>query len=308
MPHVTPTQFVEVGHIIAVVDGIAKITGLENAFMGELILLKNINHNEPILSIALNLEENLLSTVILGNDTFIQQGDLAERTEKLMSINVDNGFGTLLPGHVIDSLGNFIDGTKTDLLTNLISRPIEVKAPGIIDRESVTEALQTGTLAIDSMIPIGCGQRELIIGDRQTGKTAIAIDAIINQEVLFNPIKKFSRPIDLSIYVAIGQKQSSIAQIVHKLNDLKAFNNTIVVAATAADPAPLQFLAPYAGATIGEYFRDYGYRVLIIYDDLSKQAVAYRQMSLLLRRPPGREACLAMFFIYILVCLNVQQK
>jgi F-type H+-transporting ATPase subunit alpha len=232
---------------------------------------------------ALNLETENVGVVIFGDDSNIKEGDLVKRTKSIVDVPV----GKSLLGRVVDGLGNPIDG-KGDIDKKANRRRVEIKAPGIIPRKSVSEPMQTGLKAIDSLIPVGRGQRELIIGDRQTGKTAIAIDTIINQREI-NKSNEESKKL-YCIYVAIGQKRSSVAQIVKTLEDAGAMDYTIVVAATASDPAPLQFLAPYTGCTMGEYFRDNGMHALIIYDDLSKQAVAYRQMSLLLRRPPGREA------------------
>ena len=259
----------EVGQVLSVGDGIARIYGLENVQAGEMIEFPG-----GVNGMALNLEEDNVGAVIFG--------DVVKRTKKILEVPI----GKSLLGRVVDGLGNPIDG-KGDIKFEEKSR-LEVKAPGIIQRKSVHEPVQTGIKAIDTLIPIGRGQRELIIGDRQTGKTAVAIDAIINQKEINegNDEKKKL----YCIYVAIGQKKSSVAQIVKVLEDKDALKYTIVVSATASDPAPLQFLAPYTGCTMGEYFRDNGMHALIIYDDLSKQAVSYRQMSLLLRRPPGREA------------------
>ena len=259
----------EIGTVISVGDGIARIYGLENAMAGELI---EFPHN--IRGMMLNLEEDNVGAAILGEDYKIKEGDVVKRTGKIVEVPV----GEALMGRVINALGIPVDG-KGPLETKT-TRRVEVKARGIVDRKPVKEPLQTGIKAIDAMIPIGRGQRELIIGDRQTGKTAVAIDTIINQkgQGVF------------CIYVAIGQKQSTVAQVVEKLKQFGAMDYTVVVAATASESAPLQFTAPYAGCTIGEHFRDNGKHALIIYDDLSKHAVAYRQLSLLLRRPPGREA------------------
>ncbi len=259
----------EVGTVISVGDGIARIYGLEKAMAGELL-----DFPGGITGMVLNLEEDNVGAAIFGSDYAIKEGDTVKRTGKIVEVPVGEG----LTGRVVDALGFPIDGQGP--IESAESRRVEIKAPGIVDRKSVHEPLQTGIKAIDAMIPIGRGQRELIIGDRQTGKTAIAIDTIINQKGL-----------DVfCIYVAIGQKQSTVAQIVEKLREHGAMDYTVVVAATASSPAPLQFLAPYTGCTIGEYFRDNAKHALIIYDDLSKHAVAYRQLSLLLRRPPGREA------------------
>ncbi|NPA24850.1 MAG: F0F1 ATP synthase subunit alpha [Deltaproteobacteria bacterium] len=259
----------ETGTILTVGDGIARIYGLENAMAGELLLFPH-----DIYGMVLNLEEDNVGAAIFGEDTEISEGDEVKRTGRIVEVPV----GEALLGRVVNALGQPIDGKGPIESDNF--RRVEIKAPGIVDRQSVHEPLQTGLKAIDSMVPIGRGQRELIIGDRQTGKTAVAIDTIINQ-----------RDTDVyCIYVAIGQKRSTVAQVVAKLEEYGAMEYTTVVAATASEPAPLQFISPYAGVTMGEYFRDNGKHALIIYDDLSKQAVAYRQLSLLLRRPPGREA------------------
>ena len=262
-------ELAEVGSIISVGDGIARIHGLEKVASGELLTFPN-----DIQGIALNLEEDSVGAVLMGETSLIKEGDIVKRTGRIAEIPV----GEALVGRVIDALGNPIDGAGPIASTEM--RRIEVKAPGIVKRKSVHEPLQTGIKAIDSMIPIGRGQRELIIGDRQTGKTAVAIDTIINQK---------GKGV-ICIYVAIGQKRSSVAQVVEKLRAHGAMEHTIVVAATASEPAPMPFLAPYTGATIGEFFRDSGRHALAVYDDLSKHAVAYRAISLLLRRPPGREA------------------
>jgi len=267
----------EVGQVLSVGDGIARIYGLENVQAGEMIEFPG-----GINGMALNLEQDNVGAVIFGDDRNIKEGDIVKRTKKILEVPI----GKSLLGRVVDGLGNPIDG-KGDIKFKEKSR-LEVKAPGIIERRSVYEPVQTGIKAIDTLIPIGRGQRELIIGDRQTGKTAIAIDTILNQKEINegnNEKKKL-----YCIYVAIGQKRSSVAHIVKILEDNDALKYTIVVSATASDPAPLQFLAPYTGCTMGEYFRDNGMHALIIYDDLSKQAISYRQISLLLRRPPGREA------------------
>ncbi|MEA3241544.1 MAG: F0F1 ATP synthase subunit alpha [Pseudomonadota bacterium] len=259
----------ETGTILTVGDGIARMYGLEKAMAAELLLFPH-----DIYGMVLNLEEDNVGAVIFGEDIEIKEGDEVKRTGKIVEVPVGKG----MLGRVVNSLGQPIDG-KGPLETDG-TRRVEIKAPGIVDRQSVNEPLQTGLKAIDSMVPIGRGQRELIIGDRQTGKTAVAIDAIINQ-----------RDTDVCcIYVAIGQKRSTVAQVVAKLEEYGAMEYTTVVASTASEPAPLQYLSPYAGVTMGEYFRDNGMHALIIYDDLSKQATAYRQLSLLLRRPPGREA------------------
>ena len=268
----------EVGQVLSVGDGIARVYGLDNVQAGEMV-----EFSGGIKGMALNLENDNVGVVIFGDDRTIKEGDVVKRTEAI----VDTPVGKNLLGRVVDALGNPIDG-KGDLDKKLERKRVDVKAPGIIPRKSVNQPMQTGLKAIDSLIPVGRGQRELIIGDRQTGKTAVAIDTIINQK----EINKSGEEKDklYCIYVAIGQKRSTVAQIVKSLEDAGAMEYTTIVSATASDPAPLQFLAPYTGCTMGEYFRDNGMHALIIYDDLSKQAVAYRQMSLLLRRPPGREA------------------
>ena len=268
----------EVGQVLSVGDGIARVYGLDNVQAGEMV-----EFSGGIKGMALNLEKDNVGVVIFGDDRSIKEGDVVKRTGAI----VDAPVGKNLLGRVVDALGNPIDG-KGDLDKKIERKRVDVKAPGIIPRQSVNEPMQTGLKAIDSLIPVGRGQRELIIGDRQTGKTAVAIDTIINQK----EINKSDSEKDklYCIYVAIGQKRSTVAQIVKSLEDAGAMDYTTIVSATASDPAPLQFLAPYTGCTMGEYFRDNGMHALIIYDDLSKQAVAYRQMSLLLRRPPGREA------------------
>ncbi|OGR29401.1 MAG: F0F1 ATP synthase subunit alpha [Desulfuromonadales bacterium GWD2_61_12] len=259
----------ETGTIISVGDGIARIHGLDKAMAGELLEFPG-----NIMGMVLNLEEDNVGAAILGEGHHIKEGDTVKRTERIVQVPV----GEALIGRVVDGIGLPIDGLG-DIKTETYSQ-VEIKAPGIVARKSVHEPMQTGLKAIDAMVPIGRGQRELIIGDRQTGKTAVALDTIINQKGQ-NVI---------CVYVAIGQKRSTVAQVVDKLKQFGAMDYTIVVAATASDPAPLQFIAPYTGVTMAEYFRDTGKHALIIYDDLSKQAVAYRQLSLLLRRPPGREA------------------
>ena len=268
----------EVGQVLTVGDGIARVYGLDNVQAGEMV-----EFSAGIKGMALNLEKDNVGVVIFGDDRSIKEGDIVKRTQAI----VDAPVGKNLLGRVVDALGNPIDG-KGDLDKKIGRKRVDVKAPGIIPRQSVNQPMQTGLKAIDSLIPIGRGQRELIIGDRQTGKTAVAIDTIINQK----EVNKSGEEKDklYCIYVAIGQKRSTVAQIVKTLEDAGAMEYTTIVSATASDPAPLQFLAPYTGCTMGEYFRDNGMHALIIYDDLSKQAVAYRQMSLLLRRPPGREA------------------
>jgi len=268
----------EVGQVLSVGDGIARVYGLDNVQAGEMVELTG-----GIKGMALNLESDNVGVVIFGDDRSIKEGDVVKRTGAI----VDTPVGKGLLGRVVDALGNPIDG-KGDLDKKLERKRVEVKAPGIIPRQSVNQPMQTGLKAIDSLIPIGRGQRELIIGDRQTGKTAVAIDTIINQKETNKSGEEKDKL--YCIYVAIGQKRSTVAQIVKSLEDAGAMEYTTIVSATASDPAPLQFLAPYTGCTMGEYFRDNGMHALIIYDDLSKQAVAYRQMSLLLRRPPGREA------------------
>jgi F-type H+-transporting ATPase subunit alpha len=268
----------EVGQVLSVGDGIARVYGLDNVQAGELVEFPG-----AIKGMALNLESDNVGVVIFGSDATIKEGDTVKRTGAIVDVPVGKG----LLGRVVDPLGNPIDGKGA--LSNVAERRrVDVKAPGIIPRKSVHEPVQTGLKAIDSLIPIGRGQRELIIGDRQTGKTAVAIDTIINQKPINAGTDEKAKL--YCIYVAIGQKRSTVAQLVKTLEDAGAMDYTIVVAATASEPAPLQFLAPFSGCAMGEYFRDNGMHALIIYDDLSKQAVAYRQMSLLLRRPPGREA------------------
>ncbi|ARD85947.1 F0F1 ATP synthase subunit alpha [Rickettsia bellii] len=271
------SELEEVGQVINVGDGIAKIYGLANVQSGEVVEFES-----GVKGLVLNLENDSVGAVIMGDDNQVQQGDKVKRTKEVLEVLV----GTALLGRVVDALGNPIDG-KGDIKSKEY-RHIEMKAPGIIDRASVSEPVQTGIKAIDSLIPIGRGQRELIIGDRQTGKTAIAIDTIINQKQAHSLNDEKDKI--YCIYVAIGQKRSSVAQIVKKLEDAGAMDYTIIVSATASEAAALQFVAPYAACSMGEYFRDNGKHALIIYDDLSKHAVAYRQISLLLRRPPGREA------------------
>jgi F-type H+-transporting ATPase subunit alpha len=271
-------QVSEVGEVLSVGDGIARVYGLDNVQAGEMVEFPG-----GIKGMALNLESDNVGCVIFGSDATIKEGDTVKRTGAIVEVPVGKG----LLGRVVDPLGNPIDG-KGELTNIAERRRVDVKAPGIIPRKSVHEPVQTGLKAIDTLIPIGRGQRELIIGDRQTGKTAVAIDAIINQKAVNAGTDEKAKL--YCIYVAIGQKRSTVAQIVKTLADAGALEYTIVVAATASEPAPLQFLAPFAGCAMGEWFRDNGMHALIIYDDLSKQAVAYRQMSLLLRRPPGREA------------------
>jgi len=274
----TESEISEVGQVLSVGDGIARIYGLDKVQAGEMVEFPG-----GIKGMALNLEEDNVGVVIFGDDHTIREGDTVKRTGKIVDVPI----GKELLGRVVDALGNPIDGKGP---INASERNlIEVKAPGIIPRKSVHEPMQTGIKAIDSLIPIGRGQRELIIGDRQTGKTAIIIDTILNQKKLNDAAANDSEKM-FCVYVAIGQKRSSVAQIVKTLEEKGALEYTIVVAATASEPAPIQFLAPYTGCTMGEYFRDRGMHAVIFYDDLTKQAVAYRQMSLLLRRPPGREA------------------
>jgi F-type H+-transporting ATPase subunit alpha len=262
-------EVAETGTIISIGDGIARIHGLDKAMAGELLEFPG-----GVSGMVLNLEEDNVGAAILGDFFHIKEGDTVKRTNRIVQVPV----GEALIGRVVDAIGQPIDG-KGPINTDKFGK-VEVKAPGIVQRKSVHQPMQTGLKAIDSMVPIGRGQRELIIGDRQTGKTAVALDTIISQK----------GGDVICIYVAIGQKRSTVAQVVDKLQTYGAMDYTIVVAATASEPAPLQFIAPYSGVTMGEYFRDSGRHALIIYDDLSKQAVAYRQLSLLLRRPPGREA------------------
>lgn len=259
----------EVGTVVKVGDGIAKIYGLDKCMSSELLEFPN-----EVFGMALNLEEDSVGAVLFGEDTLIKEGDIVKRTGKIMSVPV----GDALCGRVVNAIGQPIDG-KGPIETKE-NRIVDVVAPGIIDRQPVREPLQTGLKSVDAMIPVGRGQRELIIGDRQVGKTAIGIDAIINQK----------GGDVICIYVAIGQKRSNIVRVTKKLEEAGALDHTIIVAASASEPAPLQYIAPYTGCTMGEYFRDNGKHALIVYDDLSKQAIAYRQLSLLLRRPPGREA------------------
>jgi F-type H+/Na+-transporting ATPase subunit alpha len=267
----------EVGQVLSVGDGIARVYGLDKVQAGEMVEFPG-----GIKGMALNLETDNVGVVIFGEDRTIKEGDVVKRTGSIVDVPVGKG----LLGRVVDALGNPIDGKGP--IQAAERRRVEVKAPGIIPRKSVHEPMQTGLKALDALVPIGRGQRELIIGDRQTGKTAVALDTIINQKSV-NATDDESKKL-YCIYVAIGQKRSSVAQLMKTLADNGALEYSIIVAATASEPAPLQFLAPYAGCTMGEYFRDNGMHAVIVYDDLSKQAVAYRQMSLLLRRPPGREA------------------
>ncbi|REE00509.1 F0F1 ATP synthase subunit alpha [Marinoscillum furvescens] len=265
----------EVGTVLQVGDGVARIYGLTKAQAGELLEFEN-----GLRAMVLNLEEDNVGAVLLGDSTGVKEGDTVKRTDKIASIKVGDG----MSGRVVDTLGNPIDG-KGAIEGELFEMPIERKAPGVIYREPVSEPLQTGIKAIDSMIPVGRGQRELIIGDRQTGKTAVAIDTIINQKEFYDRGEAV-----YCIYVAVGQKASTVAGIQAALEKAGAMAYTTIVSAAASDPAPMQFFAPFAGAAIGEYFRDTGRPALVVYDDLSKQAVSYREVSLLLRRPPGREA------------------
>ena len=274
----TEAEAAEVGQVLSVGDGIARIYGLDKVQAGEMVEFPG-----GVMGMALNLEADNVGCVIFGDDRGIKEGDIVKRTKSIVDVPV----GPELLGRVLDGLGNPIDG-KGDLGTTKRS-VADVKAPGIIPRKSVHEPMQTGLKAIDSLIPVGRGQRELIIGDRQTGKTAIIIDTILNQKAVNDRAKDESEKL-YCVYVAIGQKRSTVAQVVKTLADRGALEYTIVVAATASEPAPMQFLAPYTACTMGEWFRDNGRHAVIFYDDLSKQAVAYRQMSLLLRRPPGREA------------------
>ena len=271
-------EVAEVGRVLSVGDGIARVYGLDQVQAGELV-----EFDGGVKGMALNLETDNVGVVIFGDDRGINEGDIVRRTSSIVDAPVGKG----LLGRVVDALGNPIDGKGP--LTDVNRNRVEVKAPGIMPRKSVHEPMQTGLKAIDSLIPIGRGQRELIIGDRQTGKTAIAIDTFINQKAVNDAAGDDSEKL-FCIYVAVGQKRSTVAQIVRSLEENGALEYSIVVAATASDPAPMQFLAPYTAAAMGEYFRDNGMHALVVFDDLSKQAVAYRQMSLLLRRPPGREA------------------
>jgi F-type H+/Na+-transporting ATPase subunit alpha len=273
----TDAEVSEVGTVLSVGDGIARIYGLDNVQAGEMV-----QFDGDVKGMALNLEADNVGVVIFGNDSAIREGDTCRRTGTIVDVPV----GKALLGRVVDGLGNPIDGKGPIETTE--RRRVEVKAPGIIPRKSVHEPVQTGLKALDALVPVGRGQRELIIGDRQTGKSAVALDTFINQRSA-NQGDDESQKL-YCIYVAIGQKRSTVAQIVRALEENGAMEYSIVVAATASEPAPLQFLAPYTGCTMGEYFRDNGMHAVIVYDDLSKQAVAYRQMSLLLRRPPGREA------------------
>merc|ERR1719313_67135 len=271
-------QLEEIGKVLAIGDGIARVHGLQRGQAGEMV-----EFSSGLRGMALNLENDNVGVVVFGNDRAIKEGDTVKRTGAIIDIAVGDG----LLGRVVDGLGDPIDG-KGPLTGDVTRQRIEVKAPGIIARQSVHEPMESGLKAVDSLVPVGRGQRELIIGDRQTGKTAVAIDTIINQKAI-NAAGDKSKSL-YCIYVAVGQKRSTIAQLMKTLDDAGAMHYTTIVAATASDAAPLQFLAPYSGCAVGEFFRDNGMHALIIFDDLSKQAVAYRQMSLLLRRPPGREA------------------
>ncbi len=272
-------EVAEVGRVLSVGDGIARVHGLDNVQAGEMVEFPG-----GIRGMALNLEIDNVGVVIFGSDQDIKEGDTVKRTKSIVDVPAGDG----LLGRVVDALGNPIDGKGPIVFAE--RRVADVKAPGIIPRKSVHEPMATGLKAVDAMIPIGRGQRELIIGDRQTGKTAVALDAILNQKSYNDAAGSDESKKLYCIYVAVGQKRSTVAQLVKKLEETGAMAYTIVVAATASDPAPMQFLAPFAATAMGEYFRDNGRHALMIYDDLSKQAVAYRQMSLLLRRPPGREA------------------
>jgi F-type H+/Na+-transporting ATPase subunit alpha len=273
----TEADVAEVGQVLSIGDGIARIYGLDKVQAGEMVEFPN-----GVRGMALNLESDNVGVVIFGDDSGISEGDTVKRTGAIVDVPVGRG----LLGRVVDALGEPIDGKGP--LTDVTRARVEVKAPGIVPRRSVHEPVQTGLKAIDSLVPIGRGQRELVIGDRQTGKTALAIDAVLNQKQINAGSDERAKL--YCIYVAIGQRRSAVAQIVKTLQDYGALDYSIVVAATASEPAPLQFLAPYAGCAMGEFFRDNGMHAVMIYDDLSKHAVAYRQMSLLLRRPPGREA------------------
>jgi F-type H+-transporting ATPase subunit alpha len=271
----TQAELEEIGTVLQVGDGVARIYGLSNVQAGELIVFEN-----GLKALALNLEEDNVGAVLLGDSKLVKEGDTVKRTNMIASVQVGDG----ILGRVVNTLGEPIDG-HGPITGTLYEMPLERKAPGVIFRQPVTEPLQTGIKAIDAMIPVGRGQRELVIGDRQTGKTAVCIDTIINQKEFFDK----GEPV-YCIYVAIGQKASTIKQVEQTLRKAGAMDYTVVVSASAADPAPMQFYAPFAGAAIGEFFRDTGRPALIVYDDLSKQAVSYREVSLLLRRPPGREA------------------
>jgi F-type H+-transporting ATPase subunit alpha len=271
-------KFDEKGVVLSVKDGIARVHGLKQVQSGEMVFFSKTNS----FGMALNLESSQVGVVLFGSDTLIKENDVVDRLNRIVSVPV----GAELAGNVVDALGTSLY-EDSPLPKTLQLKRVEVKAPGILARKSVHEPMETGLKAVDSLIPIGCGQRELIIGDKQIGKTAIAIDTIIHQATLNRIERRKSKYFLYSVYVAIGQKRSTVSQLIKTLKDNKAFQYSVVVAATASDSAPLQFLAPYTGCTIGEYYRDNGQHAVIFYDDLSKQAVAYRQMSLLLRRPPG---------------------
>ena len=271
----TVAELEEVGTVLQVGDGVARIYGLSNVQAGELIVFEN-----GLKALALNLEEDNVGAVLLGDSSSVKEGDTVKRTNLIASVKVGDG----ILGRVVNTLGEPIDGNGP-IAGDLYEMPLERKAPGVIFRQPVTEPLQSGIKAIDAMIPVGRGQRELVIGDRQTGKTAVCIDTIINQKEFYDK----GEPV-FCIYVAIGQKASTVKQVEQTLRKAGAMDYTVIVSATAADPAPMQFYAPFTGAAIGEFFRDTGRPALVVYDDLSKQAVAYREVSLLLRRPPGREA------------------
>src|ERR671911_908393 len=273
----TEAEVTEVGQVLSVGDGIARCYGLDKVQAGEMVEFES-----GVRGMALNLETDNVGVVIFGSDREIAEGQTVKRTGAIVDVPVGKG----LLGRVVDALGNPIDGKGPIVATE--RRRVDVKAPGIIPRKSVNEPMSTGLKAIDALIPVGRGQRELIIGDRQTGKTAIALDTILNQKAIHQSGPDSEKL--YCVYVAVGQKRSTVAQFVKVLEERGALDYSIIVAATASDPAPMQYLAPFAGCAMGEYFRDNGMHALITYDDLSKQAVAYRQMSLLLRRPPGREA------------------
>ncbi|EFC69456.1 putative ATP synthase F1, alpha subunit [Prevotella sp. oral taxon 317 str. F0108] len=284
-------DFDEIGTVLTVSDGVARVYGLRNAEANELLEFEN-----GTMAIVMNLEEDNVGCVLLGPTSEIKEGQVVKRTHRIASIRVNDN----MLGRVINPLGEAIDGLGEIDLSNAFEMPLDRKAPGVIFRQPVKEPLQTGLKGVDSMIPIGRGQRELIIGDRQTGKTAIALDTIINQKSFYDA----GKPV-YCIYVAIGQKASTVATLVQTLKERGALDYTIIVSATAADPAAMQYYAPFAGAAIGEYFRDRGEHALVVYDDLSKQAVAYREVSLILRRPRVARLIQATFSICIVVCWNV---
>ena len=290
----------DVGTVLEVGDGIARVYGLSNVEAGELVVLPDSKdeHGTPATGMVLNLEEDNVGIVLFNAGNAVEEGDVVKRTKNIASINIGEG----VLGRVIDPLGNPIDG-KGPITGETIQLPLERKAPGVIYREPVTEPLQTGIKAIDALIPIGRGQRELIIGDRQTGKTSVAVDTILNQKATQNSDK----PV-YCIYVAIGQKASTVANIYKVLEENGAMEYSVIVSSPASDAAPMQYIAPFAGATVGEYFRDTGRHALVVYDDLSKQAVAYRELSLLLKRPPGREAYPGDVFYFTVVCLKDQRR